>query len=151
MSVDDSFDFTQETFFRAFKSKKSFRGEATPKTWLFKIAQNLWLNYLRSKENQRKRVTLVSLDQTTYERDIPDSSGKADKDQPLEHILKNEKKQRLREALDDLPPQMRRCILLRTDQDLKYREIAVVMQLSIETIKALLFQARQRLKEILDR
>jgi RNA polymerase sigma-70 factor (ECF subfamily) len=54
--------------------------------------------------------------------------------------------ERLLMALRRFPPQMRRCFLLRFDQGLKYREIAAVMHLSIETVKSQLGQARQRLR-----
>ena len=61
--------------------------------------------------------------------------------------MPSEELARLRAALDDLPPQMRQVVLLRIDGNLKYREIAEVMQVSIATVKAHLQQARQRLRE----
>src|SRR6185295_123541 len=64
---------------------------------------------------------------------------------PLAGLLADEQVGRLRQALQDLPPQMRRCVLLRIDQNLKYREIAGVMQISIDTVKSQLSQARDRL------
>jgi RNA polymerase sigma-70 factor (ECF subfamily) len=57
--------------------------------------------------------------------------------------------ERATRALQDLPEQMRRCFILRFDQQLRYREIAAVMQISIQTVKSHLHQARERLKAIL--
>lgn len=56
----------------------------------------------------------------------------------------------LRAKLDQLPPQMRRCLYLRLYHDLKYREIAALMRISIETVKAHLHQAQNRLRMFFD-
>jgi RNA polymerase sigma-70 factor (ECF subfamily) len=60
--------------------------------------------------------------------------------------LAGEQRAVLRQALAELPPKMRRCVLLRIDQDLKYREIAALLRVSIETVKSQLSQARDRLE-----
>jgi len=54
----------------------------------------------------------------------------------------------LSSALAQLPPQMRRCVELRFGQELKYREIAAVMKISVDTVKSHLFQAREHLRQI---
>ena len=65
---------------------------------------------------------------------------------PAQEAYERERREALARALEGLPPQMRQVLTLRIDQDLKYREIAEVLQISIETVKAHLFQARQRLR-----
>ncbi|HEV7518716.1 MAG TPA: RNA polymerase sigma factor, partial [Thermoanaerobaculia bacterium] len=64
----------------------------------------------------------------------------------LDGVLSEERSQVLHHALAELPCQMRRCVELRVHQDLRYREIADLMQVSIDTVKAHLYQARQQLK-----
>ena len=75
-----------------------------------------------------------------------DSAWESGETGPLDGVLADERSKKLRRAFEELPPQMRRCVMLRVDQDLKYREIAVQMDVSIDTVKAHLFQARQILK-----
>jgi RNA polymerase sigma-70 factor, ECF subfamily len=149
-SRDDSFDLTQETFLRVYKSIGSFRHEATFKTWLFQIATNLWRNELRRRAAGKRDAQEVSLDGPAAPGDeeemtaadlAPDAAPG-----PLQGVLAEERLKLLREALEELPPQMRRCVLLRVDRELKYREIADLLQLSIETVKSQIHQARERLK-----
>lgn len=66
-------------------------------------------------------------------------------EEPLHDMLEEERSRLLRNALEELPPQMRRCVQLRV-QDLRYREIAEILKVSIDTVKAHLYQARQLLK-----
>jgi RNA polymerase sigma-70 factor (ECF subfamily) len=66
---------------------------------------------------------------------------------PGEDLLAGERSRLLREAIGKLPEQMRKCLLLRVDQEMRYKEIAVVLRLSPETVKVHLFQARKRLRE----
>jgi RNA polymerase sigma factor (sigma-70 family) len=61
-------------------------------------------------------------------------------------VLERERTVALSQAIQGLPEQMRTCFLLRYDQGRKYKEIAVLMKISIDTVKAHLFQARKRLK-----
>lgn len=139
-----SFDLTQETFLRVFKSRDTFRGESRLDTWIFQIARNIGLNEVRGRKAQKREAAEVSLyDEAGFPLAIPDELAP----EPLDLVLGAERAQKLRDALEELPPQMRRCVELRLYQDLKYREIANLLGISIETVKAHLFQARQHLKE----
>lgn len=124
-SSEESRDLAQETFLRVSKRWDSFRGESAVETWLFQIASNLYKNTLRSQATQKRETQDVS----------------------LEHALSEEGARILRAAIADLPPQMRQAVCLRVEGDLKYREIADIMHISIETVKAHLHQARQHLRD----
>jgi len=141
-------DLTQEVFFRVYRSRDSFRRDARFTTWLFQICTNLFRNDLRDRSAQKRDAQEVPLDNVVQggENGTMDGVLAADGDDPLEEVLWEEAKEKLREALSALPPQMRRCVELRVNEDLKYREIADRMGISIETVKAHLFQARQILK-----
>ena len=65
---------------------------------------------------------------------------------PLVEVLRNERRRLLREAIEELPVQMRRCTVLRTYQDLSLKEIAVALRLSVDTVKVHLFRARKTLR-----
>jgi RNA polymerase sigma-70 factor (ECF subfamily) len=148
-------DLAQETFLRAYKGIGHFRGEASFQTWLFQIATNLWRNEVRHHMAEKRDAFEVSLEAEAdkgrpiqADRRLP---GESEPSSPLDELLLDERKRVMREALDNLPPQMRRCVLLRIDQNLKYREIAAVMQISIETVKSQISQARDRLETRLGR
>jgi RNA polymerase sigma-70 factor (ECF subfamily) len=150
-SPEDSNDLTQETFIRVHKSLATFRGEARFDTWVYQIAANIYRNTLRDRSTLKRgaqEVSLEDLQDRLPEAPLryPSPSWEKDYEGPLENLLTDERNRVLREALESLPPQMRRCVILRVDGDHKYREIADLMGVSIETVKAHLFQARQQLK-----
>jgi RNA polymerase sigma-70 factor (ECF subfamily) len=135
-SKEESGELVQETFLRVFRNLEGFRGESSFDTWLFEVAAGVYRNELRRGSTLKRDAVQVSLDE-----DSPDEQN-----DPLNDLLSGERQKVLQEALADLPPQMRRCVELRVYQDLKYREIAEVMMVSIDTVKAHLFQARRLLK-----
>lgn len=147
LSSDESRDLTQETFVRVFQGIGEFRRDAPFEVWLFQIAANAYRNSLRSAST-RKRANQVAFWDVALEpfsRSVfaPEPHAIAE---PLEHVLQEERGRLLRAAIAALPAQMRRCLVLRVYQDHTYEEIAFVLRLSIETVKAHLFQARRRLR-----
>ena len=136
-------DLTQETFLKVHRGLPAFRREARFETWLFQIAANLYRNTLRSQSTLKREAQEVPLDEATEETGGPATRGETG---ALDEVLSEERCQILNHALAELPCQMRRCVELRVHQDLRYREIADLMQVSIDTVKAHLYQARQQLK-----
>lgn len=141
-SVEEGRDLAQETFLRVFKQMDSFRGESSPESWLFQIASNLYKNTIRTRQTQKRDALEVPLSELPGGLD----AATEERSDSLVTVLTGERKRVLRAALRDLPPQMRRCVILRVEHDLKYREIAQLMGVSIETVKAHLYQARQHLR-----
>jgi RNA polymerase sigma-70 factor (ECF subfamily) len=139
---EDARDLTQETFLRVYRGIGRFRRDASFQTWLFQIATNLWCNDVRRRTAGKREGSEVSLDVLAGKgREVAEEPA-----HPLDGMLAEERRSTLREALAELPPQMRRCVLLRLDRDLKYREIASLMQISVDTVKSQLAQARSRLQ-----
>lgn len=143
--VEESRDLAQDTFLRVYRHMESFRGESSVETWLFQIAMNQYKNAIRSLNAQKRDAQEVSLDATPG-GEVMDW-GPEEKGGQLESLLSEERARLLRSAFQDLPPQMRQAVVLRVDGDMKYREIAKVMRVSIETVKAHLYQARQQLRD----
>ncbi|MFN7963193.1 MAG: sigma-70 family RNA polymerase sigma factor [Thermoanaerobaculia bacterium] len=140
-------DLTQETFFRIFRSWESFRGQASFATWLFTVATNLWRERVRGERAQKRSAPEVSLDRAAAQDAEPLAERLASGQPPASaELLEEERSRQLRRAVEALPEQMRRCLILRVYHDLRYREIAKVMGLSVETVKAHLSQARRRLR-----
>lgn len=145
---DESRDLTQDTFVKVSEGLESFRGESRFVTWLFKVAANVYRNRLRTGSTLKRTGHEVPLD--AADGDDPSAAPAAGiatgEPGALECILGDERSKLLRDAMQGLPLQMRRCVLLRVTQDLKYREIADVLQVTVDTVKAHLYQARQQLK-----
>ncbi len=150
-SPEDRLDLTQETFLRVYRGLKGYRGEAQFGTWVFRIAFNTYLKWLRRARNDDQGPDAVKGAEeleSAWEDDVP--IAVSPRKSPLDRVLQSERQVVLRRAIAELPEQMRRCTELRIYHDLSYREIAVVMCLSIETVKVHLFQARKKLKGSFD-
>ncbi len=142
-TFEDAEDIVQETFIKAFANLNRFRKEYSFLSWLFKIASNLCIDYLR-----RKRINLVSLtnpkpsDDSEAFFDLP--SGDVTPDWGL---VEQERKKLLYKAIEDLPENYRNIINMRHFEELDYREIAERLNIPIGTVKAQIFRARKMLLE----
>lgn len=142
-STEECQDLIQETFLRVYRGLDGFRGEARWEHWLFRIAANTASKALRHRGAAKRASHSVPLEG----EDVADSSGAPDDTPaPLRRLLGREMKERLIQAIDGLPAQMRRCVRLRMLQDLDYDEIAEILQISPSTVKVQLFKARKRLQ-----
>lgn len=145
---DECQDLVQETFFKVHRGLPSFRREAGFETWLFQIAHNALLNHRRSRATQKREAKEVPLEAVTEGDPGPVGDRLASQSpEALDEMLAEERSEALHLAMAGLPTQMRQCVELRVQQDLRYREIAVIMQVSIDTVKAHLYQARQQLRK----
>ena len=132
--LDRAQDYTQETFIRAFDRLREFRGEAALSTWLGSIAISITLNGLRKVRRLMDRE--VSLEETlTAGRSVP----AADPDL----------KDRLGQAIDDLPDGYRVVFVMHDVEGYTHEEIAASLGVHPGTSKAQLFRARARLREAL--
>lgn len=136
-SPEEREDLTQKTFLRAYRAFDGFRGEAEASTWLLTIATNLWRNRLRDAAAGKRLGDEVSVD---------DWQVPAPGELPQEQLIATERRRRLRSAIDELPPRMRRCVLYRVYQDRSYREIAALLGVTEATAKSQVSLARARLR-----
>lgn len=143
-SMDDAKDVLQETFLRAYKSVRHFRGDSSFTTWLTRIAINICLNLRRDR---RSSETLESdrLDSTRF--DAPQTSF-AD---PEEALGVRELRERIRALVERLPPRERMAFVLKHFEQLKIREISVLMHISEGTVKSFLHRAVLTLRQELAR
>ena len=140
----DCLDLTQETFLGIYRGVGGFRRDASFETWLFRIATNAYRKHLRWGSAGKREGAVVALEDAGG---TAETLAAADGPVPGEEMLARERSRLLRQAIERLPEQMRKCLILRIDQELKYREIAKLMRLSPETVKVHLFKARRRLQE----
>lgn len=143
----ESDDLTQDVFLRVFKGIDTFRRESRFERWLWEIAANIYFNEVRRRRTEKRDGLETSLDSgvETEEGLGPGITLLSTEPSPEEEVVRRDQSQALQTALQGLPEQMRRCCILRYGQGLKYKEIAVLMRISIETVKAHLHQARKRL------
>ena len=135
-------DLTQEAFIKAFSSLKNFNEEFAFSTWLYKIATNNCIDFIRQTETPDvfdRQTDRVKGQRLLFE--LPDDSYEADKE------LISDQRARFccSEAIDQLPEKYRRVILLRHSDERSYEEIAAMLKLPIGTVKAHIFRARELL------
>ena len=138
---EDAADMTQETFIKAYNSLSSFRGDSKFSVWLYRIANNVCLDFLRSK-NRRPTVSLSTEDDDGEETQL----DIADESQSPELLLESSlTRDAVRRGLDSLPPDYKQILLLREIQGLSYEEIAAALGIESGTVKSRIFRARKRL------
>ncbi len=139
-------ELAQETFLRVHRGMATFRRDVSFDQWIFFIAANVHRSAVEKRTAAKRDGQEVPLESQAG----PATWGPASMDQdPLDQVLNRERMQMLRQAMEELPEQMRRCLNLRIEADLRYREIAEIMQISVQTVKAHLAQAREKLRRIL--
>lgn len=149
LTDEDCCDLTHDTFLGAYRGYDDYRGEASPKTWLLTIAGHLWLNRLRERSAAKRSSPEVPLDgwPDGGESLLAQEAFVVGPEDPLSGVLDTERQQLLGHAVETLPPQMRRCFMLYYYQGRKYREIAELLGISIETVKSQIHQAKDKLRQ----
>lgn len=147
-SPEEAEDLAQDTLLNVYRGIHTFRHDASPKTWLLGVAKHVWHNELRRRSAVKRTAMEVPLgDPEDGEEQV---SLLIEADELINALLHEERRRLIVQELRKLPPQMRRCMLLRVLQNLKYEEIASVLRISSQTVRSHLFQARQRLKQMLE-
>lgn len=143
-NASDAEDLTIEAFGKAFKNIQQYTPNYAFSTWLFKIATNNCIDFIR-----KKKTTTVSLDQNDDDPDKASTDIQASILDPEEEMIKEQKQKMLREIVSKLKPRYRKLIELRYFKEYSYEEIAEELELPIGTVKAQLFRARELLFNIL--
>ncbi|HCR91409.1 MAG TPA: RNA polymerase subunit sigma-24 [Prolixibacteraceae bacterium] len=137
----DAEDLTIEAFGKAFNRLHQYTPNYAFSTWLFRIATNNCIDFIR-----KKRMNTFSLD-----KDIDTEDGKMTMDvrdemlNPEERIIRKQKIRIMREIVDQLKPRYKNLVVLRYFREYSYEEIAEETDLPIGTVKAQLFRAREQL------
>ena len=140
---EDAADMTQESFLKAWRNLESFHFEAAFSTWLYRLASNTCLDFLRSAK-RRRELSLTVEDESGESQllDLPDPAPT-----PEASLLTNEENARLGAAMEQLDPEQRRILTLRVVNDLSYTEIAAVLNIKEGTVKSRLARARESLRK----
>ncbi len=142
---EDALDLTQDTFLNAWKGLPSFNGDSAFSTWLYRLATNVCLDFLRSKKRRQDNLgTPLSLDDEETPSLPADTALKPD-----EHLEQKERSLALHRALAALPEHHRDVLILRELSGLSYQEISDTLNLDLGTVKSRLTRARMALKKVL--
>jgi RNA polymerase sigma-70 factor (ECF subfamily) len=137
---EDASDLSQEVFLRAYRGLRSFRGQSSLGTWLYRIGVNVCLNRIGAKvppgTNARTAAPLEDQQHVDTRNDSP-----------ADQLLKAERDARVRAAIAELPRKQRATLILRIYHEMSHQEIADVLGSSVGAVKANFFHALNGLKK----
>ena len=135
-------DVSQESFIKAYKGLKNFRGDSAFYTWLYRISINTAKNHLVSKSRRMPDDDIDAQEAEQY-----DGGGKLrDISTPENQMLAEEIKSTLNKAIEELPDDLRIAITLRELEGLSYEEISDAMDCPIGTVRSRIFRARESIE-----
>lgn len=144
-NVDDAEDLTIEAFAKAFKNLHKFKKDYTFSTWLFRIATNNTIDFIRKKKLETTSLSSSYTDDngTTVSIDLPDKELN-----PQEKAIKSQKIELIQLFVTKLPAKYQRLVRLRYFDELSYDEIAQELGAPLGTVKAQLHRARELLSDL---
>ncbi len=138
-------DLVQESFIKAFEALESYSPRYAFSTWLYKIATNHTIDYLRKKKLDKLSIDApVSTMEGEMSYDLPDTTYRPDR-----HIVADQRHELIQHAIDTLPAKYHRVIVLRHQEERSYQDIADELDLPLGTVKAHIFRARELLNKYL--
>ena len=129
---EDAEELTMETFFRIYRNAGTFRGESKVSSWVFGIARRVCLEHLKEKNKSIKTLEL-------YEGDAVSEGSPINEDVEL-----------VRKAIEKLAPYEREVLFLAYYEELPYEDIAKVLDIPLGTVKSRVFNAKAKLKRIIE-
>jgi len=142
----ESLDVTQEAFIKAYRALPGFRGDSAFYTWLYRIAINTAKNYLVA---QKRRPPSSDVD-AEMAAQIDVGEKLKDRSSPESIALRDEIAETVRQAIDDLPDELKTAITLRELEGMSYEEIANAMSCPIGTVRSRIFRAREAIDSKLE-
>ena len=142
---EDAIEMAQETFIRAYKSIKNFKGNSSLFTWLYRIASNTCFDFIR----KMKKNKTISLEQKTFEDLQLQDRIRDNSPRPDEIAESNAQKQAIKQALECMNLNNRNIVIMRDIMNLSYEEIAKVLNCPLGTVKSRISRARGELRDLL--
>lgn len=141
----DALDVSQDVFLKAYTNLENFRGDSRFSVWLYRLAYNACIDASRkSKTGMNVSLTVQDEDSESAELDLADT-----KPLPEEETERRETQREVQAAIQELPEEQRRIIVMREFSDMAYEDIASTLGISVGTVKSRLSRARKNLAKIL--
>ena len=144
-NTQDAEDIAQEVFIEVFRSVEKFRADSKLSTWLYRIAVNRSLNFIR---DNKKNKWFQSIDESVKSKNaLHENLANTKSDQP-EFVMENKQRATmLHEAIDSLSQNQKVAFTLSKYEELSYQEISVVMDVSLSSVESLLHRAKKNLQK----
>jgi RNA polymerase sigma-70 factor, ECF subfamily len=142
-------DISQETFIRAYKNLVYLQDHDRFPGWLYRIAMNACLDH--KKKRRRRHISLDELDQQAQQgHNLPPELWTAEKEHPDQNVQRYELQEIIQKALATLPEEQRIVVIMKQYQDLKFTEIADILQESVNTVKTRMYSGLANLRQNLN-
>ncbi len=145
--IEDAEEITQDVFISVYESLSGFRADAQLKTWLYKVAINKSLDFLRMKKRQKRFAILTSIFKSSTSSDSIEISNFSHPGIELEH---QEALQRLFNCINKLPDNQKTVVVLLKIEHLSQIETAKIMGISVKAVESLFQRAKNNLKNLLE-
>ncbi len=140
-TLHDAEEIVLETFTKFWFSIEKFKFNSTVYTYIYRIATNLAINFLKSKKRQKESVSIDEIVPELVENDLETVIEFESETEQIQSIVNS--------AIDHLPPNQKMALILAKFEHKSYQEIAEIMNTSVSSVESLLFRARQNLKKFL--
>lgn len=144
-SPEERLDLTQAIFLRIYQGLEGYRGEGSLEGWILRIAVNVYRKWRDRQPGGSHAAPEVPFEDPSEIPEPAEAASPSAAGSPLDQAVRQERLEALREAIGELAPKQRLCMELYVYQERSVQEIAAALRISPETVKAHLFQARQRL------
>ena len=145
----EAYDVSQEVWIKIWRQLDQFKGEAKIGTWIYRIATNTCLDWLRKQKKRQKVNVYKGVNSDTEEKKVEKEHCTYWEDISAQ-LLEKEKQQVLWQGIYELKKNHREIIVLKDIENYSYEEIAAILDLSVGTVKSRLSRARIQLKKILE-
>ncbi len=145
---EDAADLAQDAFLRAWRTLPSFQGDSSFATWLYRLASNLCIDFIRQEKRKKANLTVMSLDD---EDDTPATEVPDHRFTPEHELERKELRHAVGQALLQLSDEHRQILVLREVEGLSYTEISDLLSLEEGTVKSRIARARLSLRNILQK
>jgi RNA polymerase sigma-70 factor (ECF subfamily) len=142
---EDAEDIAQDVFIEVFRSVSKFRADSKLSTWLYRIAVNRSLNFIR--DNKRRKFTQSLGEIFVPGKEKPGSFSPEKASAPDTEVENSERAEMLHKAIDSLPENQRVAFTLNKYDDLSYKQIAEVMETSVSSVESLIHRAKKNLQK----
>ncbi len=144
-NTEDAEDVAQDVFIEVFRSVDKFRADAKLSTWLYRIAVNRSLNFIRN--NKRRKWFLSFDDLTGSKKRLDEHPLIGDMESPDFNLENSQRSRMLHKTIDSLPEKQRVAFTLNKYEDLSYKEISEIMNLSVPSVESLIHRAKKSLQK----